>query len=171
MLELIFFALVLGFVTILFVKRTTSNIALEADAQQGGNDSELDSLRRMPSGAFERMLIDLLEGMGLRVVEVGWVNEEEIDILAHNPAPIIGGDYIIHGILVPEGDFVNSIRVIGLSDTVRAERALKGILISTGYFTEEVQKYSEGAPLELINVSRLREILHAHDMTWPSGSP
>ncbi len=171
MLELIFFALVLGFITILFVKRTTSNIALEADAQQDGSDSEIDSLRRMPSQAFERMLTDLLEGMGLRIVEVHWVNEEEIDILAHSPAPIIGGDYIIHGILVPEGDFVNSIRVIGLSDTVRAERALKGILISTGYFTEEVQKYSEGAPLELINVSRLREILHAHDMTWPSGSP
>ena len=115
------------------------------------------------------MLIDLLEDMNMRIVEVHWVNEEEIDILAHNPVPILGGDYIIHGILVPEGDFVNSIRVIGLSDTVRAERALKGILISTGYFTEEVQKYSEGAPMELINVSRLREILQAHDMAWPSS--
>ena len=94
----------------------------------------------MSPQAFERMLVDLLESMNMRIVEIHWVNEEEIDILAHNPAPILGGDYIIHGILVPEGDFVNSIRVIGLSDTVRAERALKGILISTGYFTEEVQK-------------------------------
>ena len=169
MLELIFFALILGFITILFVKRTTSNIALEADAGKSANDAEIDSLRRMPPKEFERMLIDLLEGMNMRIVEVHWVNEEEIDILAHNPAPILGGDYIIHGILVPEGDFVNSIRVIGLSDTVRAERALKGILISTGYFTEEVQKYSEGAPMELINVSKLREILHAHDMDWPSS--
>ena len=167
MLELIFVALILGFITILFVKRTTSNIALEADAEQTRNDSEIESLRKLSPQAFERMLIELLEGMNMRIVEVHWVNEEEIDILAHNPAPILGGDYIIHGILVPEGDFVSSIRVIGLSDTVRAERALKGILISTGYFTEEVQKYSEGAPMELINVSKLREILHAHDMAWP----
>ena len=169
MLELIFVALILGFITILFVKRTTSNIALEADAEQNTNDSEIESLRRLSPQAFERMLIDLLEDMNMRIVEVHWVNEEEIDILAHNPVPILGGDYIIHGILVPEGDFVNSIRVIGLSDTVRAERALKGILISTGYFTEEVQKYSEGAPMELINVSRLREILQAHDMAWPNS--
>ena len=169
MLELIFFALILGFITILFVKRTTSNVALEADAGKDADDAEIDSLRRMPPREFERMLVELLEGMNMRVVETHWVNEEEIDILAHNPAPIIGGDYIIHGILAPEGDFVNSIRVIGLSDTVRAERALKGILISTGYFTEEVQKYSEGAPMELINVSRLREILRDHGMVWPSA--
>ncbi len=169
MLELIFFALVLGFITILFVKRTTSNIALEADAEEIRNDSEIDSLRRLSPDAFEHMLVDLLENINMRIVEVHWVNGEEIDILAHNPAPLIGGDYIVHGILVAEGDFVNSIRVIGLSDTVRAERALKGILISTGYFTEEVQKYSEGAPMELINVSKLRELLHNHGMAWPSG--
>ena len=169
MLELIFFALILGFITILFVKRTTSNVALEADAGKDADDAEIDSLRRMTPREFERMLVELLEGMNMRVVETHWVNEEEIDILAHNPAPIIGGDYIIHGILSPEGGFVNSIRVIGLSDTVRAERALKGILISTGYFTEEVQKYSEGAPMELINVSKLREILRDHGMAWPSA--
>ena len=95
------------------------------------------------------------------------MNDEEIDILARHPAPVTGGDYIVHGILVPEGEFVSSIRVIGLSDTVRAERALKGILVTTGYFTEEVRKYAEGAPLELINVARLRELLKEHGFLWP----
>ncbi len=168
MLELLFFALLMGFVIIMLVKKTTSNIALEADAGEERQDAEIDALRRTSPRAFERMLVDLLEAMNMRIVEIHWVNDEEIDILAHNPTPILGGDYIVHGILVPEGDFVNSIRVIGLSDTVRAERALKGILISTGYFTEEVQKYSEGAPMELINVSRLRELLRDHDMAWPA---
>ena len=32
MLELIAFALIMGFIVILFVRRTSSNIALEADA-------------------------------------------------------------------------------------------------------------------------------------------
>ena len=169
MLELIAFALIMGFIVILFVRRTSSNIALEADAERTRDDREIQILRRMPARSFEHMLHELLENMGMRIVETRWVNEEEIDILAHNPAPVIGGDYIVHGILVPEGDFVTSIRVIGLSDTVRAERALKGILITTGYFTEEVQKYAEGAPMELINVSRLREILKDNGIVWPAA--
>ena len=169
MLELIAFALILGFVVILFVKRTSSNIALEADAERTRGDAEIQSLRKMPARVFERILKDLLEDMGMRIMGSHWVIEEEIDILAHNPAPMIGGDYIIHGILVPEGDFVSSIRVIGLSDTVRAERALKGILITTGYFTEEVNKYAEGAPMELINVAKFRELLRERGLTWPAA--
>ena len=168
MLELIVFALILGFLTIFLVKRTTSNVAMEEDAEKTRDDAEIQNLRRMPPSVFEQLLHDILENMNLRIVESTWVNSEEIDILAHNPAPLVGGDYIIHGILVPEGEFVSSIRVIGLSDTVRAERALKGILITTGYFTEETGKYTEGAPMELINVSRLRELMRAHDITWPA---
>jgi hypothetical protein len=169
MLELIAFALILGFVIIFFVQRTNTNIALEADAERTRDDQEIQVLRRMSNRTFEHMLHEMIENLGMRVVESRWVNEEEIDILAHNPAPVIGGDYIVHGILVPEGDSVSSIRVIGLSDTVRAERALKGILITTGYFTEEVQKYAEGAPMELINVSRLREILKDQGIVWPAS--
>lgn len=169
MLELIAFALILGFLTILLVRRTSSSVALEADAERTRDDREVRILRQMPARAFEHMLHELVESLGMQTMESQWVNEEEIDILAHNPAAVVGGDYIVHGILVPEGDFVTSIRVIGLSDTVRAERALKGILITTGYFTEEVQKYAEGAPLELINVARLREILKERGLLWPAA--
>ena len=168
MIELVFFAMLLGFLTIFLVKRTSSNIALEKDAETTGNDQEIRALRRMTQGDFEVVVKSLLEDMNLRIVSSTWVNDEEIDILAHNPTPVIGGDYIVHGILVPEGAFVDSIRVIGLSDTVRAERALKGILISTGYFTEEVNKYTEGAPMELINVSSLRKILRQRGLPWPA---
>jgi len=168
MLELIVFAIFLGFLTIFLVKRTSSNVALEKDAETTGDDQEIRTLRRMTQRDFEIVIRNLLEDLDLRVVHVTWVNDEEIDILAHNPASVIGGDYIVHGILVPEGDYVDSIRVIGLSDTVRAERALKGILISTGYFTEEVNKYAEGAPMELINVSSLREILRQRGLPWPA---
>ena len=167
MLELIAFALLLGFLIIFMVKRTTSNIALEEAAEAGTGDKSLESLKKLSPPVFEQLLKELIEDMNMRIVETHWVNDEEIDILAHNPAPIVGGDYIVHGILVPEGDFVSSIRVIGLSDTVRAERALKGILISTGYFSEETQKYSVGAPMELINVSRLKEILRERGIAWP----
>jgi len=168
MLEVIGFALLLGFLTIFFVKKTSSNIALEGDFDKNQGDEEIQALARITPAEFERAIKNLLEDMSLRIVETVWVNEMEIDIIAHNPAPVIGGDYIVHGILVPEGDFVDSIRVIGLSDTVRAEKALKGILVSTGFFTEEVNKYAEGAPMELINVSKFREILRSRGLPWPA---
>ena len=169
MLEVIAFALIMGFIAIFFVKKTTSNIALEEESEKTQSDTEIQTLRKMAPQAFERAVLNLLEDMNLRIVETVWVNSEEFDILAHNPTPIIGGDYLVHGILVPEGQFVDSIRVIGLSDTVRAERALKGILITTGFFTEEVNKYTEGAPMELINVSKFREIMRSRNPPWPAG--
>lgn len=159
MLELVVFALFVGFVLIFFVKRTTTNVALEEAAGEMRNDKDIQVLRSISPESFEKMIGEVLDDLGMQVLETNWVNNREIDILANNPIEIIGGNYIIHGILVPEGEYVSSIRVIGLSDTVRAEAALKGILITTGYFSEEVQKYSEGAPMELINVSRLKEIL------------
>jgi restriction system protein len=169
MIEVIAFALIMGFFAIFLVKKTTSNIALEEESDNTQNDTEIQALRKMAPQAFERAIKNLIEDMGLRVIETVWVNSEEIDILANNPTPLIGGDYLVHGILVPDGQFVDSIRVIGLSDTVRAERALKGILITTGFFTEEVNKYTEGAPMELINVSRFREIMRARNLPWPAG--
>ena len=102
MLELIIFAMLLGFITIFLVKRTTSNIALEKDAETTRDDRDIQALRQMTPGAFESVIKGLLEDMDLRIVHSTWVNDEEIDILAHNPAPVIGGDYIVHGILVPE---------------------------------------------------------------------
>ncbi len=159
MLELVVFALFVGFVLIFFVKRTTTNVALEEAAGKMENDKDIQVLRSISSESFEKMIREILDDLGMQVLETNWVNNREIDILANNPIEIVGGNYIVHGILVPEGEYVSSIRVIGLSDTVRAEAALKGILITTGYFSEEVQKYSEGAPMELINVNRLKEIL------------
>ena len=42
------------------------------------------------------------------------------------------------------------------------------IVESTGFFTEEVVKYTEGAPMELINVSKFRELLRARGLPWPA---
>tara|TARA_B110000014_G_C19658305_1_gene346230 strand:+ start:97 stop:522 length:426 start_codon:yes stop_codon:yes gene_type:complete len=134
-------------------------VALEEAAGEMENDKDIQVLRSISPESFEKMIGNILDDLGMQILETNWVNNREIDILANNPIEIVGGNYIVHGILVPEDEYVSSIRVIGLSDTVRAEAALKGILITTGYFSEEVQKYSEGAPMELINVNRLKEIL------------
>ena len=170
MLELVGFALFVGFVLIFFVKKTTTNVAMEEAAGDMKDDKDIEVLRTISPESFEKMIIEILDDLGMQIIETNWVNNREIDILANNPIEIVGGNYIVHGILVPEGEYVSSIRVIGLSDTVRAEAALKGILITTGFFAEEVQKYSEGAPMELINVNKLKDILVSRGLqTWPAN--
>ena len=39
---------------------------------------------------------------------------------------------------------------------------MKGIFMTTGYFSQEVDKILEGAPVELINRDRLADLLEEH---------
>ena len=39
---------------------------------------------------------------------------------------------------------------------------MKGIFITTGFFSQEVDKIVEGAPVELINRDRLADLLEEH---------
>lgn len=39
---------------------------------------------------------------------------------------------------------------------------MKGIFITTGFFSQEVDKIAEGAPVELINRDRLAELLEEY---------
>lgn len=100
--------------------------------------------------------------MGLSIADCHRNTQGEIDVTAVNPQPITGGSYIVRCVLTPPEMPISSIRIIALSDAVRAEGALKGIFITTGFFSEEVPKLAEGPPIERINGQRLRQLLREH---------
>jgi hypothetical protein len=114
---------------------------------------------------FEALCIRLLEELGLVINGPVRRREQEIEISAVNPQPIIGGDVLIHCVLAREARPVNAHAVQVLADTVKADGDAKGILITNGYFAEEVGKLSEGPPIELINASRLRKLLEDHQIS------
>src|SRR5262249_52277399 len=76
-------------------------------------------------------------------------------ILATFDQVILRGDVIICGHLPEKGGAITPADIIGFSDLVKAERAMKGIFVTTGYFSEEVMKLNEGASIELIDVRGL----------------
>jgi restriction system protein len=160
MFTLVAVAVLLGFVLIgliLFSARRTP-VVMEKDyyRDRGAPPPGIGGLA-MPE--FERLCLKLLEEMGLVVDRVSRPSERELDVQAVNPQPVTGGDYLVHCILAEADEPVHPSRVAALADTVKGERATKGILITTGYFAEEVAKRLEGPPVELINGQRFAQLL------------
>jgi len=158
MFILVTMAILLGLGLILLLSRSSSPVVAEKAFYQP-RDVEQQRLERLAPEQFERLCFRLLEQMGLSVSGCHRNTQGEIDITAVNPQPITGGSYIVRCILIPPEVPINSTQIIALSDTVRAERASKGIFITTGFFSEEVQKLTEGPPIELLNGQRLRQLL------------
>ena len=70
----------------------------------------------------------------------------------NDETPVVGGSYIALCIIDPPDKTVNAIKVKGFLDTVKGEGASRGILITTGYFTNEAMNLIEDEPVELVNV-------------------
>lgn len=165
MFILVTMAILLGLGLILLISRSSSPVAAEKAFYQP-RGIEQQRLERLAPEQFERLCLCFLEQMGLRVTSLTSNQQGQIDIIAVNPQPITGGSYIVRCLLAPPEAPINSTQIIALSDTVLAERASKGIFITTGFFSEEVPKLIEGPPLELINGQRLRQIMAEHRIAW-----
>ncbi|MDE2485295.1 MAG: restriction endonuclease, partial [candidate division NC10 bacterium] len=154
-------AILLGLGLILLLNRSSSPVAAEKAYYQP-RGVEQQQLERLAPEQFERLCFRLLEQMGLSITGCHRNRQGEIDITAVNSQPITGGSYMVRCVLTQPEAPINSTQIIALSDTVLAERALKGIFITTGFFSEEVPKLTDGPLIELINGQRLRQILREH---------
>ncbi|MDE2180630.1 MAG: restriction endonuclease [candidate division NC10 bacterium] len=161
MFILVTVAILLGLGLILLLNRSSSPVAAEKAYYQP-RGVEQQQLERLAPEQFERLCFRLLEQMGLSITGCHRNRQGEIDITAVNSQPITGGSYMVRCVLTPPEAPINSAQIIALSDTVLAERALKGIFITTGFFSEEVPKLTDGPLIELINGQRLRQILREH---------
>ena len=164
MFILVTVAILLGLGLILLLNRSSSPVAVEKAYYQP-RGVEQQQLERLAPEQFERLCLRLLEQMGLSITDCHRNKQGAIDITAVNLQPITGGSYIVRCALISPEVPINSTQIIALSNAVLAERALKGIFITTGYFSEEVPKLTEGPPIELINGQRLRQILGEHSIS------
>ncbi len=167
MLALIVVSILIGFALIFLIRRSSPPIAMEP-AYYEESPAALEPLGELHPEEFKELCLRLLEVWGLEAHEVLSEEPGKLDIVAAHPHPVLGGTYLVHGILAPTDQIVDSAPVIGLSDTVRHERALKGILITTGYFSQEVDKILEGSPVELINCKRLADLLEEYGIQPPT---
>ncbi len=169
MFALVIIAVLVGIALILLTSRSSSpEIPVEADALEEEKPEGVSAMEGLTFEEFRGLCLKLLEAMGLLFETPKPINEREFDVNAVHPQPLLGGTYIVHGIYSIDGRPVPSTRIIALADTVKAERASKGICITNGYFAAEVGKYKEGPPLELINAKRLKELMDEFGIPLPA---
>ncbi len=158
---LVTLAILAGFILIAIAGRSPVQYVAERPTGAHGDMAQA-IVESLSLAQFEALCLRLLEELGLVISGPVRRREQEIEISAVNPQPIIGGDVLVHCVLAQEARPVDASAVFSLANTVKADGASKGILITNGYFAEEVGKLSEGPPLELINAPRLRSLLEEH---------
>jgi len=115
---------------------------------------DLDSI------AFEELIGDLLQRMGLRATVTKASGDGGIDVEAESTDDILGGRILVQCKRY-EGS-VGSPVVRDLYGALTDARAMKGILVTTSWFSAEAKRFADGKPIELIDGTRLRQLLNRY---------
>lgn len=112
--------------------------------------------------SFENQVLQLVQSMGFIAETTKSSGDGGIDIIAHSKQPLMRGKYIIQC-----KDWSSPVGEPPLRDlygVVHAERANKGILITTSTFTIHAIRFAEDKPLELIDGEEFNELLHQYGL-------
>lgn len=102
--------------------------------------------------AFKEKCLDFMGKFNLEYRHSVWANDSELEIAMDDETPVVGGVYLALCIINPLNNTVDAIKVKGFLDTVRGEGASRGIIITTGYFTDTAIRSIDEEPVELVNV-------------------
>lgn len=111
---------------------------------------------------FEELCKTLLQRLGFQVETTKQSGDGGIDLIAYCNRPMLKGKHIVQCKRYAGG--VGEPIVRDLYGVVMAERANKGILITTGYFTLSAAKFASDKNLELIDGEQLNELLFTNDL-------
>jgi|TARA_Y100000310_G_scaffold160809_1_gene160705 hypothetical protein len=142
-------AFVVGIILILLLKNTSPPPPKE--------QIHFDSPEDMPlflrdQEAFKQKCLDFLYKFNLDYRHSVWANDNELEIAMDDETPVVGGTYLALCIINPPNNTVDAIKVKGFLDTVKGEGASRGIIITTGYFTDAAIRSIDEEPVELVNV-------------------
>jgi hypothetical protein len=112
--------------------------------------------------AFEHLVRELLQHMGFVATTTKTSGDGGIDVEAENHDPVVGGRIIVQ--CKRYQGAVGSPAVRDLYGALTDARAMKGILITTADFSPDARRFAEGKPLELVNGTKLRELLNRYGL-------
>lgn len=109
---------------------------------------------------FEKVCQQLVENMGFETETTKASGDGGIDLIAYNHQPLLSGKYIIQ--CKRYSGSVGEPIIRDLYGVITSERANKGILMTTGYFTKSAIAFAEGKPIELIDGGKLHDLLSSY---------
>jgi hypothetical protein len=151
-------AIILGFLVIFAMKKVPAPVSQEQQ-EAGFGDGQTPLPLTLTLERFEWLCGRLLQELGLEVERSTTAGRQQLEVMAVNAAPIVGGRYVVHGELLHAGEVVEAVQVLALIDAVKGEGASKGVLVTNGFFSDEAGTAAVGGPIELINGVRFRELL------------
>lgn len=150
----------IGFILIAFIRKPPAYMPMRGHGHPEADAVDLIQLESLSMADFEAMLRRFVdEHIGLTIDVVDYTSPREIEIRARDPKPMVGGMYIVHGILRPQDDYVGPEQVMALRDVCKEEGAIKGFLVTNGTFAAPAAQMLEAQKLELINGARLLEFV------------
>ena len=99
-----------------------------------------NDLNNLTGIEFEKFCYIILEKMGFSVTETKTSGDGGIDLIAQNYQPLLSGKYIIQ--CKRYTGSVGEPIIRDLFGVVMSERANKGILMTTGYFTKQAISFA-----------------------------
>lgn len=144
-----FVAFFIGVILIVFLKKTSPPPPQE---QINFDDFGGRPVFLSEPEAFKAKCLEFFEKFNLEYKHSVWSNDQELDIDLRDETPVVGGKYLALCIIDPPNNTVDGIKVNGFLETVKGEEASRGIIITTGYFTDEAIRNAEDHPVELVNV-------------------
>lgn len=112
---------------------------------------------------FENVCKQVFENMGFDVETTKASGDGGIDLIAYNHQPLLSGKYIVQ--CKRYSGSVGEPIIRDLFGVVMSERANKGILMTTGYFTRSAITFAKDKQIELIDGTMLRELLKNNNIS------
>lgn len=162
-------AVVIGFILIALIRKPPAYLPMRGAGHPDIDGAAAARLGDLSIGDFEGMLRRLVSDyIGLSIEVVDRTAEAEVEIRARDAKPMVGGLYIVHGVLRRLDDYVGPEQVMALKDIVKEEGAIKGMLVTNGVFAAPAAQMLDAEKLELINGPTLLSLL---DSAGPRPRP
>jgi hypothetical protein len=129
-----------------------------------GGPAALDVLPEISGIDFERLVTTLLNRIGFQAEMTKTTGDGGIDIVAVLDKAIVGGRYLFQCKRYSADNPVGAAMVRDFYGAVTADRATKGIFITTSDFTPQAREFGEKVGLELIDLARLQALLAENGM-------
>jgi hypothetical protein len=156
-----FSAFIIGIVLILLLKNVSPPLPQEQIHFDNPDDKPLYLLDRE---AFKEKCLEFLGKFNLEYKHSVWANNQELEVDMLDETPVVGGKYLALCIFDPPHQQVDLFKVKGFIESIKGEGAARGIVITTGYFTNDAQKAPDEDPVELVNVVSFLSYLKKFDI-------
>jgi Holliday junction resolvasome RuvABC ATP-dependent DNA helicase subunit len=128
-----------------------------------------DNVQHLSGQDFERLIEALLTRMGFQTEMTSTTGDGGIDIIAVLDKAIVGGRYLFQCKRFAPDNPVGASAVRDFYGAVTADRAVKGIFITTSQFTAQAHEFGRRVGIELIDSVELQKLLIEFQLLHPQS--